>query len=607
MADWHDGSKGAQISARNKAIEIMYDEGVRDIIVAGDINAGRKVYKGQELDTVSERPDDQIAITETYCPRCDGLRYHLMGGNHDYSSIKEGGHNALEELCGRRDDFLYYGYDLVTVRITPEVDALVWHPRGGQAYAMCLDEDSQILTRRGWATVWDINLSDEVATLNPRTEQLEYQNPKELFIEQHKGPMVHFQSRTIDHLVTPEHELWARKYNLDGAARVKGNWQKVTAKELLEAHRQEWQLSMTAEWKGQEIQSVNIPFKPWSGAIDLGDVPADTLLEFIGWYVSEGHIEKGKAVCVTNTDKSVVDRICSLMQAIGLNARVYEEDREDYKTIYRVRGHSANLCRWLEEHCGSGSYNKKVPHFVKGLSPRQIGIFLDSLCDGDGWGHREEGTPRWRYYKSVSAQLLDDVQELALRVGQAATIHSGGQTLTFLEQNQPTINSKPTIEDYDGLVWCVRVPNGLIYARRNGRPIWTGNSYRSQKMVEQVAFEQLMEVIKKNATPKVRFLFVGHWHGILMGYEKGPIHIQHPGAFEGQTNLSRQMGVFPELAAVILEGKITKDRNIIRDLTTRCLRFTEIENDFLNYPVPQSESIEHEPLFQWDGEYPNGV
>lgn len=261
MSDWHDGSKAAQISARNKAIEIMYKEGVRDIIVVGDINAGNKVYKGQELDNVSMRPDHQTAITERYCPRYDGLRYHIMGGNHDYSHIIHGGNDALEALCGRRDDFEWYGYDLVTVRLTEDVDALAWHPMGGSAYAM---------------------------------------------------------------------------------------------------------------------------------------------------------------------------------------------------------------------------------------------------------------------------------------------------------------------------------------------------SYKSQKMVEQLAFQQLTEVIKKNATPKVRFVFVGHWHNIFMWYEKGPINVFHTGGFEGQNNLTRRVGwIDPKITAMIISGEITKDRNLIRRLRIEPMNFMEMENDYLNYPVPQKEQRVPEPLFQW--------
>jgi predicted phosphodiesterase len=268
MSDWHDGSKAAQISARNRAIKIMYDEGVRDIIVAGDINAGCKVYKGQEFDVVTMRYDEQAAITEAYCPQYEGLRYHIMGGNHDYDAIKNGAHNALDELCDRRDDFWYYGYDLVTVRLTEDVDALVWHPSGSSAYAM---------------------------------------------------------------------------------------------------------------------------------------------------------------------------------------------------------------------------------------------------------------------------------------------------------------------------------------------------SYKSQKMVEQLAFEQLMEVIKKNATPKVRFVFVGHWHNIFMWYEKGPINVVHTGGLEGQTNLTRRIGnIAPHISAWIISGEITKDRNLIRRLKLEPMNFTEIEDDYLNYAVPQRKRELPPPLFQWDGEYPDG-
>jgi hypothetical protein len=267
VGDWHDGSKAAQISARNKAIEIMYKEGVRDIIVPGDINAGRNVYKGQDVDNVSMQPDHQTAITEAYCPRYEGLRYHIMGGNHDFSFVIHGGHDALKTLCDRRDDFLWYGYDLVTVRLTEDVDALVWHPSGGSAYAM---------------------------------------------------------------------------------------------------------------------------------------------------------------------------------------------------------------------------------------------------------------------------------------------------------------------------------------------------SYRSQKMVEQLAFEQLMEVIRKNATPKVRFLFVGHWHNIFMWYAKGPINIIHTGGMEGQNNLTRRMGnIVPCISAIIVSGEITRDRNLIRRLRIEPMNFTEIEDDYLNYPIPQPEPIQPEPLFKWEGRLPS--
>ena len=142
-------------------------------------------------------------------------------------------------------------------------------------------------------------------------------------------------------------------------------------------------------------------------------------------------------------------------------------------------------------------------------------------------------------------------------------------------------------EDVDALVW--HPSGGSAYAM----------SYRSQKMVEQLAFEQLMEVIKKNATPKARFLFVGHWHNIFMWYAKGPINIIHTGGFEGQNNLTRRIGnISPHICAMIISGEITKDRNLIRHLVLEPMNFTEIKGDYLNYPVQTKESPMPETFFQ---------
>lgn len=37
----------------------------------------------------------------------------------------------------------------------------------------------------------------------------------------------------------------------------------------------------------------------------------------------------------------------------------------------------------------------------------------------------------------------------------------------------------PTEEDYDGIVYCVEVPNHTLYVWRNGKPVWCGNHGRT--------------------------------------------------------------------------------------------------------------------------------
>ena len=136
ISDAHFASTASQISGLIKAIDIMYERGVRDVLFCGDLTAGQYVYPGQGLDLVSELADEQKSLVVTYWPRREGMRFFMMGGNHDWSFVKRSGFNIVKSICDDRDDFTYLGYDLATVPLTPDIDALLWHPSGGVPYAM---------------------------------------------------------------------------------------------------------------------------------------------------------------------------------------------------------------------------------------------------------------------------------------------------------------------------------------------------------------------------------------------------------------------------------------------------------------------------------------
>jgi len=323
-------------------------------------------------------------------------------------------------------------------------------------------------------------------------------------------------------------------------------------------------------------------------------------LRFLGWYISEGHIQEGKAVCVTQCDEEETESIVLCMQDIGLNVAVYREKREGVKTINRIRGYNASLARWLTENAGRGAANKRVPRFVMELSKRQIGLFLDTLFAGDGT--KKEGV-RWYQYTSVSEQLKDDVQELILKAGLAATIHRGRTVGILTKQNMPTINTRPKPIDYDDLVWCVRVPNGLIYARRNGKPIWTGNSYRLQKGLEQMAYQALQDAILTGNNPKVRIVATGHLH-VSMSMWRGPILGLQVGCFEGVTNYLRRKALVPQVGGYVIKMDLT-EAGVIARCSEEWIAFNDIENDFLNYPEITDRLAGYgradvpAPLFEW--------
>jgi Thymidylate synthase complementing protein len=62
------------------------------------------------------------------------------------------------------------------------------------------------------------------------------------------------------------------------------------------------------------------------------------------------------------------------------------------------------------------------------------------------------------------------------------------------ERNTPLIrfngstSSFHTVRPHQGLVWCVEVPSHIVYVRRNGRPVWCGNSQRYVKVTRSYGY-----------------------------------------------------------------------------------------------------------------------
>jgi hypothetical protein len=134
--DTHGGSIAQQITNLNHYVDAAYRAGVRHILHAGDVHAGENVYRGQLRDLFAQGADQQVLVADRTLPRRPGLKWYLLGGNHDFSFIKASGFNPVAELARRRDDVTYVGYDMADVPLTDRVDVRLWHPHGGVPYAI---------------------------------------------------------------------------------------------------------------------------------------------------------------------------------------------------------------------------------------------------------------------------------------------------------------------------------------------------------------------------------------------------------------------------------------------------------------------------------------
>jgi predicted phosphodiesterase len=162
---------------------------------------------------------------------------------------------------------------------------------------------------------------------------------------------------------------------------------------------------------------------------------------------------------------------------------------------------------WLSDNFGSTAKTKQLPEWFKNLDSNHLTEFMSSCMSGDGGQNTETS---WTY-KSTSDRLIDDMQEVALKLGYRTSVgeregnfntgYYGSAVPLYLNSRRDVGNVTHSLVDYDGLVYCPTVENGLIYVRQEGKVCVTGNSRQNGKIVTDDAdnddvavFEQIADI-----------------------------------------------------------------------------------------------------------------
>lgn len=382
----------------------------------------------------------------------------------------------------------------------------------------CYDEKTEILTLNGWKYFKDLNDGEIIATLNPKTHILEYQKITDKISYYYDGKMYRLKNRGVDLLVTPNHNLYVAKGSYyDGS---KNNKKREYNLELTTPDTyfgKDKRFLKGCYWKGSNLQdNFKVPDYHkdvlWSkNNPELGtrhyvhtcpEMPMKAFLKFLGFYIAEGYCNyrqgSGSEIVLAYNPQDELELVTTLVKDIGFIPRFS-------KGVCRFSNLALGI--WLRENCGHKALNKKVPKFIKSLPSEDIKIFLNYLFIGDG--HK---TKTSNILTTISTQLRDDVCELLLKVGCCFSYYSkSAEYINNLRKNknyQHQITSKHTawyinwlqqinVEfdtskikkglcpntkeewiNYQGKVYCVTVPNHIIYIRRNGKGVWCGNSLR---------------------------------------------------------------------------------------------------------------------------------
>lgn len=391
----------------------------------------------------------------------------------------------------------------------------------------CYDEKTEILTVDGWKLISDVEEGEYVATLNPETHELEYQGVKEThhYDNSNDGELLHYTSRDVDLMVTPNHKIYNRKRDSRGTRRL---WRLTPASEISVKH-----FHMKKDIGGWRGDSPDVH------EVDSQKVPMDDWVEFMGYFLSEGYtssydVDRSGGPRTYSYDRysepqSRDDDTGRFIDMEGERETVEgERDRwngvETHFTVGICQSpdspsfNSIQNClerlpfnfTWCKSSetwvCSKRSlhdelkdlgkaHEKYIPMYLKSLSADLLETLYQAMMLGDGSISEGQNGSIKRVYYTSSKRLADDFQEVLLKTGRCGDIsyddrrgreNDKGTTRHInwrvgIKETQtepsPGCGWMPEKVEYDGTVHCVTVPNHIVYVRRNGKAVWSGNSW----------------------------------------------------------------------------------------------------------------------------------
>jgi thymidylate synthase ThyX len=374
----------------------------------------------------------------------------------------------------------------------------------------CYDDETEVLTTEGWKPWPKVDGTEVFGTLNPDTNELEYQRATEVFHADYLGPMYRVRSEQVDLLVTPNHRMWIRRFDTRRARRGEQAFAVETARDIL---HKKVQYQKYAKWTGSSADRVTIPptcrtyqrtdrDKPATRWYPGVSFPTEPFARFLGYYLAEGSLN-GHQISLAQNRGPVLDKMADTIRAMGLPSYLPVTGNGC------VRTQCLPLRDWLARL--GHSHEKRVPAMVGDWTPSTVRLFLEAMIEGDGTTHR---TFHHRVIYTSSREMADDLQVLAIKAGWSANVRIDDRTglqrtmpngqifrnlrpcyvvsiltrrlMPLVNHNRSSViesryrneeGYNDSLEYYDGRIHCVKVPNGLLFVRRNGKPVVSGNTH----------------------------------------------------------------------------------------------------------------------------------
>ena len=342
--------------------------------------------------------------------------------------------NIVDGVIDRVHSDIYNedGYEVINLKVRMQRVPII-----GDKF--CLTPDHEVLTLNGWKNINNIKLDDQVCCLD--TEQnIYYSNPSKLWEFDHSGDMYSIDTQQVNLITTLNHKMYVKKRDRD-------NYELIEAKDI-------YGKRVTFKKNGNN-NNKNIPIFKIPGTEK--EFNMDDFLVFIGSFYSYGKLVEGS---IDKIEFYFNDEL--FCQACNnMNIQLYDENKENYCfTTYYLQ--SEELYTYINNIFDKDT--RTLPRWMFNLSHEQSNLLLTTLTNSPGF---------------ITDKLCDDILHLSLHCGFYVNNDKLRRNETNYEPEINVDNQEDEIINYEGKVYCIEVPDHVFYVRRNGIPVWTGNSNRS--------------------------------------------------------------------------------------------------------------------------------
>lgn len=345
----------------------------------------------------------------------------------------------------------------------------------------------EVLTTNGWVDIKNVKVGDKVYSCTPDGNLVE-KDVAAVIAANYTGPMVSRVGRGLHMEFTPNHRLphlntaetihTVKPFNkLPGDARIR---------------------RAASSWNGLEVATIE--------GFEAGD-----FMELLGWFIAEGCMvnredkSEENSFNIAQSKLPTWQRILDLLNRMGVKFRIdsngtgFTVTNKVLADIFRKQG----KCR-----------TKHIPKEYSNYSTALLERLLEALMLGDGC--------RGMYY-TLSEQLSNDVQELAIKLGYcvyasqkmqkpykdgsrktpssmsyAVSISKRGPTQLRTGNHKydvPTECNFVNVEhkDYVGQVYCITVPGTeTFFIRQNGCVWLSGNSWVKSYFIDPAPYGKII-------------------------------------------------------------------------------------------------------------------